>query len=177
VLNWKSIWIGGGTGVAALAVWGASAIRSHADPPRIILVPIVLSTLVVVATAGVLPARKTTHFYNSARFARLLHFLQAVILFAMALPASLFWEWTRPYVVAVTISAFGLWKLWDACPVTLVENEALAREGLPIMPPQSGFIPDVLARFGISVSGELVGLVLYGIGLSVCGWFGVQWFF
>jgi hypothetical protein len=98
-----------------------------------------------------------------------------MILFSMALPASLFWEWTRPYVVAVTISAFGLWKLWGACPVTLVENEARAREGLSIMPPQSGFIPDVLGRLGISVSGELVGLLLYGIGFSLCGWFGVEW--
>jgi hypothetical protein len=107
----------------------------------------------------------------------MLHFIQGVILFFMALPASLFWSWTRPSIVAVTISAFMLWKLWGACPVTLVENEARVREGRPIMPPDSGFVPDVLARFGVTITGDAVGVFLYGIGLSLCGWFGVSWLF
>lgn len=177
VLNWKAIWIGGGTGVAALIVWWPSPGPLDTEPPLIVLVPILLSTLVVVATARTLPSPTTTHFYHSSRFARGLHFLQGAILFFMALPASLVWHWTRPYVAALTMSSFGLWKLWGGCPVTLVENAALAREGRPIMPPDQGFIPDVLSSLGISASGNAVGLVLYGIGLSLCGWFGIEWFF
>ncbi len=177
VLDWKAIWIGGGSGVAALLAWWPATGRANAAPPPALLVPVLLSTLVVTALAGVPPARQTAHFYRSSRFARLLHFLQGLILFFMALPASLFWTWTRPYVIAVVISAFGLWKSWGGCPVTLAENEARAREGLPIMPPDSGFISDVFARCGVTVSGETVGRFLYGIGLSLCGWFGVRWFF
>ena len=178
VLDWRAIWIGGGTGVAALLTWWPSKGGPSADPPHILLVPLLLSTLVVIGTARKLPSPKTAHFYHSARFARLLHLLQGLILFFMALPASMFWEWTRPYVVAVTISAFGLWRLWDgACPVTLVENETRAREGLPIMSPRSGFVPDVLACVGVSVSGQAVGLLLYGLGFSLCVWFGITWLF
>jgi hypothetical protein len=176
-LNWKAIWIGGGAGVAALAAWWPSTGRMGTEPPAILLAPLLLSVLVVIVTAATLTSPATTHVYHSSRFARRMHHLQGVILFLMALPASLFWTWTRPYVVAVTISAFGLWKLWDgACPVTLTENNARAREGLPLMPPESGFVPDALAYFGWSVSGKAVGLVLYGLGLSLCGWFGVEWF-
>jgi divalent metal cation (Fe/Co/Zn/Cd) transporter len=178
VLNWKAIWIGGGVGVSVLiAGWPATIVR-HPDPPRGLLLPILIATLVVVATAGTLRSRKGAHFYNSARFARSLHHLQGFLLFGAALPASLAWEWTRPYVVGVILSAFLLWELWDgACPVTLSENEARQREGLPVMPPEGGFIPDVLARFGVAVSGHTVALVFYGIGFSLCGWFGISWMF
>lgn len=175
-LNWKAIWIGWSAGlVAMVALWPSAAALSVLAPPAPLLAPILLASVVTAGTAPTLPSRTTRHFYHTSRFARLLHFLQGLILFFMALPASLFWEWTRPFVVVITISAFALWKLWGACPVTLVENEARAREGLPIMPPDSGFVPDVLARFGLSVSGEAVGVLLYGIGLSLCGWFGVNW--
>ena len=46
------------------------------------------------------------------------------------------------------------------------------------MPPDSGFIPDVLARFGVAVT-RTNGrrLVFYGIGFSLCGWFGLSWMF
>jgi len=176
VLDWKAIWIGGAIGLVALVVWWPWTGPLGGAPPSMMLVPLLLAVGAVIAAAGPRPAPASAHFYHSSRFVRLLHHVQAVILFFMALPASLFWVWTRPYVVALTISAFGLWKLWDgACPVTLTENHARAREGLPIMPPGSGFVPDVLASFGMSVSGDAVGLALYGIGLSLCGWFGVEW--
>lgn len=177
-LNWKSIWIGGGAGVAALiAGWPSNLVR-HANPPLVLLVPVLLASIVVAASAGSIPSPKTTHFYHSARFARFLHSLQGALLFGAALPAFFVWEWTRPYSVGVVLSAFLLWELWDgACPVTLSENEARAREGLPIMPPEGGFIPDVLARFGIAVTGNTVALVFYGIGFSLCGWFGISWMF
>ena len=93
-----------------------------------------------------------------------------------ALPASFFWEWTRPYVVVVTLSAFVLWQLWGgACPVTLTENAARVREGLPMMPPEDGFVPDVLARLGIVVPGRAVTVFLYSLGFSLCGWFALTW--
>jgi hypothetical protein len=175
-LNWKAVWMGGGAGLLALVAWWAAPGRLPASPPPNLLAPILLSTVIVALTAESLPSRKGAHFYNTASFARMLHYLQGVLLFGMVLPASLVWTWPRPYAAAIIVSAFALWKLWDACPVTLAENEARAREGKPIMPPNSGFVPDVFARIGISVSGEAVGMWLYGIGLSLCGWFGIAWF-
>lgn len=177
ILNWKAIWIGGGVGVAGLLFWWPP-VSNEVQPPKMLLLPLLLSSGVVAGTAATLPSPKTNHFYHSSPFARFLHSLQGVLLFGMALPASLFWEWTRPYVVVVTLSAFLLWKLWGgACPVTLVENEARVREGHPIMPPDSGFIPDVAACFGVSLSGRAVTLFLYGLGFSLCGWFGLKWLF
>lgn len=178
MLNWQSIWLGTAAGVAAFVVAALGGIEPHAEPARILLVPVLITTITVVATAHRIPAPVTSHFYHSSRFARFLHSLQGLILFVFSLPASILWAWTRPYVFAVTLSAFVLWKLWDgACPVTLAENAARTREGLPIMPPDSGFIPDVLARFGITVSGHAVGLFLYGLGVSLCSWIGYTWLF
>lgn len=174
-LNWKAIWIGGGGGLSALVGWWASQDSLPISPPPNMLAPIVVAAVIVAATAESLPSRKGGHFYNTARFARMLHFLQGVLLFGMALPASLVWKWPRPYAAAIIVSAFALWKLWDACPVTLAENEARAREGKPIMPPNSGFVPDVFARLGVTVSGDTVGVLLYAIGVSLCGWFGIEW--
>ena len=177
ILNWKAIWVGGGVGVAALVFWWPP-VGIEAEPPGILLLPLLLSSGVVAGTAATLPSARTGHFYHSSPFARFLHSLQGVLLFGMALPASLFWEWTRPYVVVVTLSAFLLWKAWGgACPVTLVENEARVREGYPVIPPDSGFIPDVAARLGFALSGRTVTLFLYGLGCSLCGWFGVRWMF
>lgn len=178
LLNWKSIWIGGGAGAVVLIARWPAHLTAQAVPPPFLLMPVLTATAVVVATAGSLRSPKTAHIYNSSRFARGLHHLQGFLLFGAALPASLAWEWTRPYVVGVILSAFLLWELWDgACPVTLSENEARLREGLPIMPPGGGFIPDVLARFGIAVTGHSVALVFYGIGFSLCGYFGISWMF
>ena len=175
-LNWKAIWIGGGVGLAALVGWFPSSIGVGAGPPRVLLTPLLLSSVVVVAAAGTLRSPTTTHFYHSSRIARFLHSVQVLILFFAALPAALVWEWTRPYVVVVTLSAFLLWQLWDgACPVTLTENAARVREGLPVMPPHSGFVPDVLARFGLVVSGSAVTVFLYGLGFTLCGWIAFTW--
>ena len=175
-LNWKAIWTGGGVGVAAFVGWFPSSAGFDADPPPTLLVPLLIASLVVVATAGTLRSSTTAHFYHSSRAARFLHSVQVLILFFAALPASLFWEWTRPYVVGATLSAFLLWQTWGgACPVTLTENAARVREGLPIMPPESGFIPDVLARWGIVVPGSAVTLFLYSLGFSLCGWFALTW--
>ena len=178
ILNWKAIWIGGGAGMVALVALGPESVVGATEPPRVLLVPVLIASIGVSATAGTLQSPKTGHFYHSSRFARFLHSLQGVLLFGAALPAFFAWEWTRPYSVGVVLSAFLLWELWDgACPVTLSENEARAREGLPVMPPDGGFIPDVLARFGIAVTGQTVALVFYGIGFSLCGWFGISWMF
>lgn len=175
VLNWKAIWIGGGSGLVAFAAWWAAQGSLAVAPPPNMLAPILLSTVIVALTAEGLPSRKGAHFYNTAGFARMLHYLQGVLLFGMALPASLVWTWPRPYAMAIIVSAFALWKLWNACPVTLAENEARAREGKPIMPPESGFVPDLFARLGVTVSGDTVGVLLYAIGGSLCGWFGIAW--
>jgi hypothetical protein len=175
-LNWKAIWIGGVVGLVALAGWSAWSVGRDANPPRTLLAPLFLSSLVVVATAGTLRSPTTAHVYHSSGFARALHFVQVLILFFAALPASFFWNWTRPYVVVVTLSAFVLWQLWGgACPVTLTENAARVREGRPLMPPEDGFVPDVLARLGIAVSGNAVTVLLYGLGFSLCGWFALDW--
>jgi hypothetical protein len=177
-LNWSAIWLGTIGGIVALAATWPDGIGASAEPTRQLLSPIVATSVIVVATAGGVAVPKSSHFYNSARFARFLHALQGLILFIFSLPASIFWAWTRPYVLTLTLSAFALWKLWNgACPVTLTENAARAREGLPLMPPESGFIPDVLARFGIVVSGNAVAFFLYGLGFSLCGWIWYTWLF
>lgn len=175
ILNWRAIWIGGGSGVIAMLItWPALNAPTGSHPP-IVLTTFVLAAVVTIAAAERLPARKGRHVYDSARFARFVHHLQGVLLFGTVLPASIAWTWPRPYAAAVIVSAFLLWKSWDACPVTLAENEARAREGRPLMPPESGFVPDVLARAGLRVSGQTVGTVLYAIGASLCGWYGIAW--
>ena len=175
-LNWKAIWIGTAAGIVALGVWWPSAVVVSADPPRILLMPLLIASAVGAGAAPLLQSSPSSHFYHSSRFARFLHSVQLLILFFAALPASFFWMWTRPYLGAATLSAFALWQLWDgACPVTLTENSARMREGLPIMPPESGFVPDILARSGIIVSGDVVTVLLYALGFSVCGWFALTW--
>lgn len=175
ILNWRAIWIGGGSGlIAMVAAWPPASALTGSQPP-VVLTTFLIAASVTAAAAEWLPARKGRHLYDSARFARFVHHLQGVLLFGMVLPASIAWTWPRPYAVAVIVSAFLLWKMWDACPVTLAENEARSREGRPLMPPESGFVPDVLGRLGLPVSGEAVGLALYAIGFTLCGWYGVEW--
>jgi hypothetical protein len=173
VLHWAAIWIGGGCGVAAMiAAWPAANVSS----PPTLLAPLAITATVVCAGANLLPLRFGRHFYHSASFARFVHHLQGVLLFAFALPASIAWRWPRPFVVAVILSAFALWRSWGACPVTLAENNARTRQGMPAMPPEHGFVPDVLGRAGIAVSGDTVGTVLYVLGLGLCAWFGFDQF-
>jgi hypothetical protein len=171
-LHWTAIWIGGACGVAALvATWPGGGVSS----PPVLLAPLTVAAVAVSAAANGLPLRRSAHLYHRAGFARFVHHLQGVLLFAFALPASIAWRWPRPLVVAVILSAFALWRSWGACPVTLAENHARAHEGAPPMPPQDGFVPDVLATVGITVSGETVGTVLYAVGLVLCTWFGLDW--
>jgi len=175
-LSWRSIWLGGASGIVAMLAWWPSSVDAAGDPPRILLAPLVIASAVVIISAGALASPPTAHVYHSARFARMLHSVQGFILFGAALPASLFWPWTRPYVVGVTLSALLLWQVWDgACPVTLTENAARQREGRPAMPPDSGFIPDVLANLGVHVPGQSVTLALYVVGFSLCGWIGLTY--
>jgi hypothetical protein len=172
VLHWSAIWIGGACGVAAMIVtWPAAGVSS----PPVWLAPLAIAAIVVCAAANRLPFRRSAHAYHGAAFARFVHHLQGVLLFFMALPASIAWRWPRPYVVAVIISAFTMWRLWGACPVTLSENNARAHEGMPPMPPESGFVSDVLAQAGITVSGLSVGRALYAVGLGLCVWFSIEW--
>lgn len=171
VLHWTAIWIGGACGLLAMiATWPSANVTS----PPTVLVPLGIAAAVVGAGANRLPLRRGAHFYHSAAFARFVHHLQGVLLFAFAMPASIAWRWPRPYVVAVIVSAFALWRSWGACPVTLAENHARAREGAPLMPPDGGFVTDILAHAGIAVSGETVGNVLYAVGVGLCVWFGVD---
>jgi hypothetical protein len=175
-LNWRSIWVGGASGIAALLVWWPTPVAAAGDPPRILLAPLLIAAATVIVTARRLASEPTSHFYDSARFARGLHSVQGFILFGAALPASLFWPWTRGYAVGVTLSALLLWEVWDgACPVTLTENAARRREGRPVIPPDSGFIPDALANIGVQVPGQAVTHVLYAVGFSLCGWIGLTW--
>lgn len=171
VLHWSAIWIGGASGVVAMVMtWPAATVSS---PPTLVL-PLGIAASIVCAGANRLPLRRGAHFYHSASFARFVHHLQGVLLFAFALPASIAWRWPRPFVVAVIVSAFALWRSWGACPVTLAENNARAHEGVPLMRPQDGFVTDVLGQAGISVSGKTVGRVLYAVGVGLCVWFGVD---
>jgi len=174
--SWREIWFGGAGGLVALAASWPSSIDAAGDPPRGLIVPLVIAATAVVVTARRSASAPASRFYDSARFARILHSIQGFILFGAALPASLFWPWIRPHVVGVTLSALLLWQVWDgACPVTLAENVARRREGRPAMPPDSGFIPDVLANIGVHVPGHAVTLVLYVVGFSLCGWIGLTW--
>ena len=175
-LNWRSIWLGTACGVLLLIVRWPAAVGAAPDPPLLLLGPMLVAAAIVIVTVRKLPAPFTSHRYHSARFARFLHSIQGFILFAAALPAALFWPWTRSAVAGVTLSALLLWNVWDgACPVTLTENAARRREGKAVIPPDSGFIPDVLAHAGIHVPGPTVTAVLYAIGLSLCGWIGLTW--
>lgn len=174
-LNGRAIWLGGAAGlIGVAATWPSpSALMAAASP--IALTPLVAAAVAVAVAAATLPAPPASGYFTSAGFARFLHHLQGFILFGCVLPASLAWEWPRPHAAALIVSAFALWKLWSACPLTLAENEARRREGRAIMPPDSGFVPDVLARFGVTLSGNTVGLALYGLGLSLCSWWSVVW--
>jgi len=175
-LSWRQIWLGGASGLVALPAFWPSSIDAAGDPPGALMAPLLIAATAVILTARRPASAPTSHFYHSARFARILHSIQGFILFGAALPASVFWPWTRPHVVGVTVSALLLWQVWDgACPVTLAENVARRREGRPAMPPDSGFIPDALANIGVHVPGHAVTLVLYVVGFSVCGWIGLTW--
>ncbi len=176
LLSWRAIWLGGASGVVMLIAWWPSSINTAGNPPRILLAPLLIAATIVIVTARTLASAPTSHLYHSAKFARALHSVQGFILFGAALPASLFWPWTRPYAVGVTLSALLLWRVWDgACPVTLTENAARRREGRPEMPPDSGFIPDALANIGVHVPSHVVTRVLYVVGFSLCGWIGLTW--
>jgi hypothetical protein len=172
-LHWTAIWIGGACGVVAfVATWPGAGVSS----PPVLLAPLTIAAVAVSAAANRLPFRRSAHVYHRAGFARFVHHLQGVLLFAFALPASIAWRWPRPFVVAVILSAFALWRSWGACPVTLAENHARAHEGTPPMPPDEGYVVDALGRVGIAVSGATVAAALYVLGLGLCVWFGVDQF-
>ena len=175
-LNWRSIWVGTFCGLMMVMVAWPAGLDVATTPPRVLYAVMLVAAAIVVATVHHVQSPFSSHPYHSAWLPRLLHSIQGFVLFAAALPAALFWPWSRPAVVGVTMSALLLWEVWDgACPVTLTENAARVREGRPVMPPDSGFIPDVFAQAGINVSSQAVTIALYAIGCSVCGWIGLTW--
>src|SRR5678816_93094 len=85
------------------------------------------------------------------------------------------WKWPRPFAAALICSAFVLWQLWGGCPLTMAENKFRVREGKPIIPPEEGFIKEVLDGWGVPGWGKAVAVALRGIGYGLCGWWGIEW--
>ena len=136
------------------------------------------SSLTVAATVRHSPnhaSRDTRNFFSTSRFVSVVHLLQGTFLFGVVLPACIAWKWPRPFAAALICSAFVLWELWGGCPLTMAENKLRAREGKAIIPPEEGFIKDVLDRCGIPVWGNAIAAALHGIGICLCSWWGIEW--
>jgi hypothetical protein len=57
----------------------------------------------------------------------------------------------------------------------MAENKLRVREGKQIIPPEEGFIKDVLDRWGTPVWGKAIAAALHGIGICLCSWWGIEW--
>jgi hypothetical protein len=139
--------------------------------PHTILIPLTLSSVTVAATVKNHP----NHVYSTSRFVSVVHLLQGAFLFGVVLPSCIVWKWPRPFAAALICSAVVLWQLWGGCPLTMAENKLRVREGKQIIPPEEGFIKDVLDRWGIPVWGKAIAAALHGIGIGLCSWWGIEW--
>jgi hypothetical protein len=178
VLNWKAVSSGGAVGVLAMGSWWLGQSRLLSPLPHSILIPLAFSSLTVAATVGDHQShlsQDARHFYSTSRFVSMVHVLQGAFLFGVVLPGCIVWKWPRPFAAALICSAFVLWQLWGGCPLTMAENELRVREGKPIIPPEEGFIKDVLDGWGVPVWGKGIAVALHGIGFGLCTWWGVEW--
>lgn len=175
-LNWNAISSGGGVGLLAMGSWWMSQTNLLSPLPHTILIPLTLSSVTAAATVKRLPSRASTHrFYSTSRFVSVVHLLQGVFLFGVVLPTCIAWKWPRPYAAALICSAFVLWPSWGGCPLTMAENKLRLREGKAIIPPEEGFIKNVLDRWGVPLWGQAISAALHGIGVCLCSWWGIEW--
>jgi uncharacterized protein DUF2784 len=177
-LNWNAVSSGGAVGVLAMGSWWLSQSSLLSPLPHTILIPLVFSSLTVAATVENRPnhlSRDTRHFYSTSHFVSVVHLLQGAFLFGVVLPGCIAWKWPRPFAAALICSTFVLWQLWGGCPLTMAENKLRAREGKAIIPPEEGFIKDVLDQWGVPVWGKTIAAALHGIGFCLCSWWGIEW--
>jgi hypothetical protein len=177
-LNWSAVSSGGAVGVLAMGSWWLSQSSLLSPLPHSILIPLAFSSLTVAATVGDDPrhlSRDARLFFSTSRFVSVVHVLQGVFLFGVVLPGCIAWKWPRPFAAALICSAFVLWQLWGGCPLTMAENKFRVREGKPIIPPEEGFIKEVLDGWGVPGWGKAVAVALRGIGYGLCGWWGIEW--
>ena len=175
-LNWNAVTSGGGVGILGMGSWLMSQTNLQSPIPHTILIPLTLSSVAAAATVKSLPSRAATHrFYSTSRFVSVVHLLQGVFLFGVVLPTCIAWKWPRPFAAALICSAFVLWPLWGGCPLTMAENKLRLREGKAIIPPEEGFIKNVLDRWGVPLWGHAISSALHGIGVCLCSWWGIEW--
>lgn len=177
-LNWTAIVSGSAVGALGVGCWCLSQATLLSPLPHTILIPLALSTVAVAAMLEIYPSDPfpdTRHFYSTSGFVSVVHMLQGVFLFLVVLPSCIAWTWPRPFATALIGSTFVLWQLWGGCPLTMAENRLRVREGKAAIPPEEGFIKDVLDRWGIPVWGNTIAAALHGIGFCLCGWWGIEW--
>jgi len=177
-LNWNAVSIGCAPGVVGMGCWWVSQTSLLSPLPYTILIPLMFSSLTVAASVKNQPnplAGGPRRFYSTSRFVSVVHLLQGAFLFGVVLPGCIAWKWPRPFAVALIGSAFALWQFWGGCPLTMAENKLRAREGKAIIPPEEGFIKDVLDKWGIPVWGKAIAAALHGIGIGLCSWWGIEW--
>jgi hypothetical protein len=177
-LNWNAVASGGATGVLAMGGWWLSRTSLPSPLPHSILLPLLFSSLTVAAAVKHHPSHldeDRRHFYNTSRFVSVVHVLQGIFLFGVVLPGCIAWKWPRPFAAALICSAFVLWQFWGGCPLTMAENRLRKREGKAIIPPEEGFIKDVLDGWGVPVWGKAIAYALHGIGFCLCSWWGIEW--
>jgi hypothetical protein len=174
-LNWSAISNGSALGFVSIGGWVLAQKALVSPIPHTVLIPLTLSSLTVAATVDKRPAAESTRFYNTSRFVCVVHLLQGMFLFGIVLPSCIAWNWPRPFAAGLICSAFVLWPMWRGCPLTMAENKLRVREGKEIIPPEEGFIKDFLEQLGIPVWGKTIAAVLHGIGICLCGWWGIEW--
>jgi hypothetical protein len=174
-LNWNAVSSGGGVGILGMGSWWMSQANLLSPLPHTILIPLTLSSVTAAAAVKSLPSRATHRFYRTSRFVSVVHLLQGVFLFGIVLPTCIVWTWPRPFAAALICSAFVLWPLWGGCPLTMAENKLRLREGKAIIPPEEGFIKNVLDRWGVPLWGQALSSALHGIGVCLCSWWGIEW--
>jgi Protein of Unknown function (DUF2784) len=176
-LNWKAVSTGSAVGALGMGGWWMSQSNLLSPLPHTFVVPLMFSGVAAAATVENYSSRsrKTRQFYRTSGFVSVVHLLQGVFLFGVVLPGCIAWKWPRPFAAALIGSAFVLWELWGGCPLTMAENKLRVREGRAIIPPEEGFIKDVLDHWGIPVWGNTIAAVLHGIGFCLCSWWGIEW--
>jgi hypothetical protein len=159
--------------ISLAASWMAQPLL-YWSAPYCLVICLLISSVAVIVTLGRFPA-DDEHFLSSSRVVSALHLLQGIILFGIALPASIAWKWPRPFAAALMFSALALWRCWGACPLTLAENKLRLRENVAIIPPDQGFIKETLGKMGIPVLGTAVTTTLHAVAIALCAWWGVEW--
>ena len=133
--------------------------------PYFLLVPMFLVSVQTIFLIGI-----GTDSFKNADFILLIHTLQ--IIFVLAAVVLSVWEWPlRPFIAALAIGTFLMWRYLGGCPLTFLEQELRYLRGEKINLKKDGCIAFYLKRwFGLNFSGrqiEIFTLILTGL-LFLC---------